>query len=108
MDLSAKSAVLLEADTGRVIYSKNSREKMGMASTTKIMTALVALDNYNPSDVVTASYKAATTEGSSIYLKPGEKMSLEHIIYGLLLASGNDAAVAIAEHIGKNQYNFVD
>ena len=108
MEISAKSAILIDADTGRVIYSKNSREKMGMASTTKIMTALVALDNYNPTDVVTASYNAATTEGSSVYLKPGEKMSLEHILYGLMLASGNDAAVAIAEHIGGNQYTFVE
>lgn len=108
LDLSAQSAVLLDADTGRVIYSKNSRKKMGMASTTKIMTALVALDKYNPSDVVTASYKASMTEGSSIYLKPNEKMSLEDVLYGLMLASGNDAAVAIAEHIGKNQYTFVE
>ena len=107
-ELSAESAVLIDAETGRVIYSKNSRERMGMASTTKIMTALVALDKYNPDDVVTASYKASNTEGSSIYLKPGEKMSLEHVLYGLMLASGNDASVAISEHIAGNEYTFVE
>ncbi len=106
MELSAQSAILIEAETGRVLYSKNSGKRMGMASTTKIMTALVALDKYNPADIITASYKAANTEGSSIYLKSGEKMSLEHVLYGLMLASGNDAAVAIAEHIGKNEYTF--
>ena len=96
MDLSAQSAILVEAETGRVIYSKNCRNKMGMASTTKIMTALVALDKYTPGELATVSDKASRTEGSSVYLKSGEKMTVENLLYGLMLASGNDASVVIA------------
>ena len=75
---------------------------MRIASTTKIMTALVAIRKGDPSDMVTVSREAAYTEGSSMYLKVGEKLTLEELLYGLLLSSGNDAAVAIAEHIAGN------
>ena len=100
LELSAKSAVLIDGETGRVIYSKNSDEKLPMASTTKIITALTAINNGNLSDVVTVSETAATTEGSSVWLSAGEKLKLSELLYALMLESGNDASVAIAEHVG--------
>ncbi len=103
---SAKSSVLIDADSGRVIYSKNPTQKLGMASTTKIMTAILALENCNPDEIVTVSYNAASTEGSSMYLNSGEKIKMESLIYGLMLNSGNDAATAIAEHISGSVSDF--
>jgi len=103
---SATSAILMDADSGRVLYEQNADRKMLIASTTKIMTALVALRNGNLSDEVKVSKNAAYTEGSSMYLKVGETLTLETLLYGLMLCSGNDAAVAIAEHIGGNVDQF--
>ncbi len=97
--VSAKAAVLLEQSTGTVLAGKNETRKLPMASTTKIMTAIVALEHGNLDDVVTVSKAAAYTEGSSMYLHVGEQLPLESLIYGLMLNSGNDAAIAIAEHI---------
>ena len=105
-DVSARAAAVIEAESGRVLYEKNASEKMGMASTTKIMTAIVAIENGNLSDTVTVSAHAANVEGSSMYLKEGEKISLENLLYGLMLQSGNDAATAIAEHIAGNEKKF--
>lgn len=107
IDISAASAVVIDASSGKVLYEKNANERRGFASTTKIMTALVALERGKLSDVVTVSKNAAGVEGSSIYLKEGEKISLENLLYGLMLESGNDAATAIAEHIAKNEEGFV-
>lgn len=103
---SAKSAILIDADSGRVLYEKNAYEKRGMASTTKIMTAIVALENTSYDDIVTVSHLAASTEGSSMYLNSGEKIRMESLLYGLMLNSGNDAATAIAEHISGNTKDF--
>lgn len=108
VDVSANAAVVMEANTGRVLFEKNAHDKMPMASTTKVMTALVALEYGNPSDVVTVSQNASGVEGSSIWLSVGEKMPLSDMLYGLMLASGNDAAVAIAEHVGGSVDAFVD
>ena len=108
LELSAKSAVLIDGETGRVLYGYNHNDKMTMASTTKIMTALVALENGNLDDIVTVSLNAAYQEGSSMYLKIGEKIALSSLIWGLMLASGNDAAVAIAEHICGSVSAFAD
>ena len=105
---SAKSSILADAESGRIIYSKNARQKLGMASTTKIMTAIVALENSSLDEIVTVSYAAASTEGSSMYLKAGEKIKMESLLYGLMLNSGNDAATAIAEHIGKSTDEFAE
>lgn len=99
LELSAHSAVLIDGETGRIIFSKNCRERLAMASTTKIMTALLALERGRPDDMVTVSDFAARQEGSSMYLKAGENISLGDLLYGLMLSSGNDAAVAIAEHV---------
>lgn len=102
----AKAAVLIEAESGRVLYSHNADKRLPMASTTKIVTAITAIENGKLTDIVTVSSRAAGTEGSSMYLKNGEKIKLEDLLYGLMVVSGNDAAVAIAEHIGKNTEGF--
>ena len=103
---SATSHCVIDALTGRVLYEKNAHTKRGMASTTKIVTAIVALESALPESVATVSEKASRTEGSSLYLKPGEKMSISDLVYGLMLNSGNDAAVVIAEHIGGSVDDF--
>ncbi len=104
--VSAASAVVIEAESGRVLYEKNAEDRRGMASTTKIMTAIVALEKGNPTDIVKISNHAANVEGSSMYLKAGEKITLENLVYGLMLVSGNDAATAIAEHISGSEEKF--
>ncbi|HEY8361401.1 MAG TPA: D-alanyl-D-alanine carboxypeptidase family protein [Tissierellaceae bacterium] len=108
LDLSAKSCILMDANTGRILYEKNPHIKMPMASTTKIMTALIALEYGNLSDKVVIPAEAVGIEGSSIYLKEGEVVTLEDLLYGLMLRSGNDAAVAIAIHVGGSLENFID
>lgn len=105
---SAKSAILIDASSGRVLFEKNANEKLGMASTTKIMTAVIALENSDLSEIVTVSQNAAATEGSSMYLNSGEKIKMESLLYGLMLNSGNDAATAIAEHIGGDISGFAE
>lgn len=103
---SATSAILMDAESGRVLYEQNADREMLIASTTKIMTALVAIREGSLSDSVKVSRSAAYTEGSSMYLKEGEELTLETLLYGLMLCSGNDAAVAIAEHISGSQGEF--
>ncbi len=105
--IAAKSSIVLEATTKRVLSSSNADQKLPMASTTKVMTALLAVEKGNLEDIVTIGPNASGVEGSSIWLGVGEKMKLEDLLYGLMLSSGNDAAVAIAEHIGGNVENFV-
>lgn len=104
--LSAQSAVLIDGRSGRVLAEQNAYQQRGMASATKIMTAILALENSRPDDVVTVSYNAASTEGSSMYLHADEKIKMESLIYGLMLNSGNDAATAIAEHISGSTADF--
>ena len=99
-DVSAESCILIHADSGQVLYNKNEDEHKLIASTTKIMTALVALENSSPDDIVYIKPEYTNIEGSSMYLKAGEKYSLKELLYGLLLSSGNDAATAIAYHCG--------
>ncbi len=107
LPLSGESSIVICADTNQVLFGENIHKKMGMASTTKIMTAILALEYGNASDIVSVSQKASLQEGSSIYLKAGDKISLHHLLYGLMLNSGNDAAMAIAEHISKSEEDFV-
>ncbi len=106
--ISAKAAIVMDQETGRVLYEKNPHEKLPMASTTKIMTLLVALEKGNLNDIATVSKRAASVGGSSIWLSPGEKIDMESLLYGLMLNSGNDAATAIAEHIGGSVENFIE
>ena len=98
--ISAKSAILIDSNSGRVLYEHNSYEKMPMASTTKIMTGLLACESGKLSKSVKVSPFASSIEGSSLWLKIGERQTLENLTYGLMLKSGNDAAVAIAEYLG--------
>ncbi|MHB1315231.1 MAG: D-alanyl-D-alanine carboxypeptidase family protein [Christensenellales bacterium] len=107
-DTDAIGACVMDASTNRVLFSKNADKKLPMASTTKIMTAILAIEHGSLTDVVTVSANASGVEGSSIYLEEGEQLLLEDLLYGLMLASGNDAAVAIAEHIGGNVDAFIE
>lgn len=105
--LSGASYILVDETSGRVLKAFNEHNKMPMASTTKIMTALVALENGNLKDKVVIDGDSVNIEGSSIYLKEKEVISLEDLIYGLMLRSGNDSAIAISKHIAKSEENFV-
>jgi D-alanyl-D-alanine carboxypeptidase/D-alanyl-D-alanine carboxypeptidase (penicillin-binding protein 5/6) len=106
-NISAKSTVLIDAESGAVLYGKNEHERRGMASTTKIMTALVALENASLSDVVTVAPEACGVEGSSVYLFPEEQITMETLLYALMLQSANDAAEAIAYAVSGSVEGFV-
>lgn len=99
IQLSATAAILMDADSGEILYEKNAGRQMRIASTTKIMTALVALDRARLTDTITVT-AAHMVEGSSMYLKPGETVTVEELLYGLMLCSGNDAALALADCCG--------
>ncbi len=104
--ISARSAVLIDGTSGRVLYEHNAYEQLPMASTTKIMTGLLACESGKLEETVKASAFASGTEGSSLWLKIGEKQTLKDLTYGLMLKSGNDAAVAIAEYLGGSTEAF--
>ncbi len=104
--VSAQGAALMDYKTGRILWSKNETTPMAMASTTKIMTAIVALENGNLSDMVTVSKRAASAPDIQMKLQAGEQVSLESLLYALMLVSYNDAAVAVAEHVGGSVENF--
>ncbi|MBR3271876.1 MAG: D-alanyl-D-alanine carboxypeptidase [Clostridia bacterium] len=105
--VSAESAFLMEASSGRILLEKNADKRMEQASTTKIMTALVAIEVGGLDRIVTVTEAAAGTEGSSIHLKAGETLPLLELLYGLMLQSGNDAAVAIALAVDGSVDKFV-
>lgn len=105
--ISARGAILMEQESGRVLYEKNAQTPMRIASITKIMTAILAIESGKLEEYATVSEKAFRTEGSSIYLQPGDKIKLIDLTYGLMLRSGNDAAVAIAEHVSGSVDGFV-
>jgi len=105
-NVSARNAVLMEQETGRVLLEKQAHEKRNIASITKIMTAIVAIESGILDEKATASRKAVYAEGSSIYLEQGEKMLLKDLVYGLMLRSGNDSAIAIAEKVGGSVEGF--
>ena len=104
--INSRYAVVIDKNNKTVIYGKNENKKTKMASTTKIMTCLVVLENANLRDIVETSAKAAGTGGSKLKLKKGDKISVNDLLYGLMLRSGNDAAVALAEHVGGNIEGF--
>ena len=101
ISLYATSAVLLDADSGRVLYEKNGYASMAMASTTKIMTCIVVLENCNLDEKLTVSGYAASMPKVKLYIKKGETYSVRDLLYSLMLESHNDSAVALAEHVGK-------
>lgn len=105
---TASSAVLMDMDSGRILYEKNKNDERLVASITKIMTAVIAIENGNLDDVVTVGKDVLTMYGSNIYIELGEKMKLKDLLYGLLLRSGNDAAIVIAVHIGGSEEKFVE
>ncbi len=106
--VDAGAAIVMDVKSGRILYEKNSRTRRSIASTTKIMTAILAIENGNLEDTVTISKKAAAIGGSTIGLKTGQTFTLNELLYGLMLNSGNDAAIAIAEHIGGSVEGFAD
>lgn len=111
--VGAKSAVLVDASDGQVLWEKDSHRRRAMASTAKILTALVVLEKTKPRDVVTASPRAeAVGDGdplvTQLNLKAGEQLTVEQLLYGLLLPSANDAAVALAEHVAGSVERFAD
>lgn len=105
--IQARAAFLLDMGTLRVLYAKNPNERLPMASTTKITTAVLTLARAHLSDMVTVSEKAATIGQSTMSLRTGERLTVEQLLYGLLLNSGNDAAIALAEHVGGSEARFV-
>src|SRR5690625_3231845 len=107
LNLSAHNAVLIDQTTGEILYDKDAHEKQRIASITKIMTAIIAIESGKMDEKSKTSRRAIYTEGSSIYLEQGEKMLVEDLVYGLMLRSGNDAAVAISEHIAGSVEGFV-
>ena len=109
VDISASSAVLMDAASGRVLYAVKEHEPRLIASTTKLMTALVAVEHCADLDEgVTVKAEWTGIEGSSVYLQPGEIVTLRGLLYGLLLQSGNDAAVAVACHIAGDVETFAE
>lgn len=108
VNCSAKSAILMEADSGAIVYEKNAYEMLPMASTTKIMTAIVAIESCDLDKFVEITADAVGIEGSSLYLKEGERYTMRDLIYGLMLQSANDAAVAIAIDCAGSIEGFAD
>lgn len=104
---TSKSSIVMDIDSGRILYSKNKDEKRLIASITKIMTATIALEKGNLNKYFEAKEEILEMYGTSIYLEYKEKMKLEDLLYGLMLRSGNDAAVVIANNISKNEKAFV-
>ncbi|MGG7617883.1 D-alanyl-D-alanine carboxypeptidase family protein [Bacillus coreaensis] len=106
INVSSQYAVLIEQSSGRVLFEKGAHEKRRIASITKIMTAVLAIESGKLNEMVKVSKNATRAEGSSLYLKENEEIKLEDLVYGLMLRSGNDAAVAIAEYIGGSVEGF--
>ncbi len=105
---SGHNSIVMDIDSGRILYQKNSNSKHLIASITKIMTAIVALDNAKPKDIYQAGEEVLEMYGTNIYIEYKEKMSLNDLLYGLMLRSGNDAAVVIANNVCKNEKKFVE
>ena len=106
ISVAAKAAILIDGASGRALYAQNADARLPMASTTKIMTALIALEKCGLDEIVTASENASGVPGTSIYLGVGESLSMRDMLLGLMLRSGNDAAVAIAEHVAGDTEQF--
>jgi len=104
---SATSTILMDTDNNRIIYSSNANNIRSVASISKIMTAIIAIESNKLEDIVTIGDEINTAYGSGIYIKKGEQLTLKDLIYGLMLRSGNDAALAIAHYVGGSVENFV-
>lgn len=106
--INSRAAIVYDRNSGQILFGKNENEKRKMASTTKIMTAIIVIENSHLDDIVTISSKAAGTGGSRLGLHTNDKISVKNLLYGLLLCSGNDAAVALAEHVGGTVGGFAE
>ena len=106
--INSRAAIVYDRNSGFVLYGKKENEQCKMASTTKIMTAIIVLENANLDDIVTVSKKAAGTGGSRLGLHTDDEISVRNLLYGLLLVSGNDSAVALAEHVGGDISGFAN
>ena len=107
-ELNARIALIYDRASGRIIYEKNGNKQTPMASTTKILTAIVTLENADLKETVTIESKAAGIGGSKLGLKKNDKITVNDLLYGLMLRSGNDAAVALAIHVGGSIEGFAD
>ena len=108
LNLNSKSCIILDRKSKDVLYGKNEKNKVKMASTTKIMTAIVVIENADLNKTVEISKKSASTGGSRLGLKTGDKITINHLLYGLMLCSGNDAAVALAESVAGSISSFAN
>ena len=106
--INSRIALIYDRASGKIMYEKNGNKQTPMASTTKIMTAIVVLENANLKDVVTIDSKAAGMGGSRLGLKKNDKITVNDLLYGLMLRSGNDAAVALANHVGGSIEGFAE
>lgn len=106
-ELNTKAIVVSDMDSGRIFYEKNKDEKRLIASTTKVATAITAIENGNLEDVVEAGNEVLKMYGSNIYIEKNERMLLLDLLYGLMMRSGNDAAVVIAKHVGGSEEKFI-
>lgn len=104
--INSRSAVVIDRNSNTILYGKDENTRRKMASTTKIMTCIIAIEKSNLTDIVEISKKSAGTGGSRVGLKTGDKISMNDLLFGLMLCSGNDAAVAIAEYISGSVQNF--
>jgi serine-type D-Ala-D-Ala carboxypeptidase (penicillin-binding protein 5/6) len=105
--INAKGAISMDFETGEILHGQNIHSRMPIASITKIMTILIILEENDLEEVVTVSSNAANTSGSTMHLRSGEKITVKNLIHGALIGSGNDAAVALAEHNAESVNNFV-
>ena len=108
IDTSARSAILMDADSKRILYAKNINEVRSVASISKIMTALVAIESGKLDDKVKVGDEIDKSYGSGIYIKKGEVLTLRDLLYGLMLRSGNDASYAISNYVGGSNSKFVE
>ncbi len=108
IDINSRSCVVLDRKSKTILFGKNENKQVKMASTTKIMTAIVIIENYDLNKEITVSKKAAGTGGSRLGLRTGDKITVHDLLYGLLLRSGNDAAVALAETVGGSIEGFAE
>lgn len=107
-DTNSRACVVIDRNTSTILYGKNENQKRKMASTTKIMTATIIIENCNLDETIEISKKAAGTGGSKLGLKTGDKITIRDLLYGLMLRSGNDAAVALAEYAGGSIEGFAE
>lgn len=107
-DTNSRACVVIDRNTNTVLYGKNENQKRKMASTTKIMTATIIIENYNLNETIEISKKAAGTGGSRLGLKAGDKITIRDLLYGLMMRSGNDSAVALAEYAGGSIEGFAE